>query len=93
MKPRFVVFAAANTPFAETIFDTDPSVTTPVNAIGFGGEVFVFVFVFVATGFGGEVCVTNTAPTAMATPNDATAVRVTTRLAPTLSIATPIPDL
>jgi len=81
LKPRFVVFAAANDPFAVIIFDTDPSRTTAVSAVtGFGGEAFV------AVGFDGEVCVTNTAPTATATPNDTTAVRVTTRRVPPLSV-------
>lgn len=37
-KPRFVVVAAANAPFAVAIFDTDPSETTPVNAIGFAAH-------------------------------------------------------
>ncbi|MEO7196614.1 MAG: hypothetical protein ABIZ05_17650 [Pseudonocardiaceae bacterium] len=77
LKPRLVVFAAASDPFDETIVDTEPSVTTAVT--GFGVEAFV---AFDVTGVGGEFFVTNTAPITAATPNDTTAVRVTTRLVP-----------
>jgi hypothetical protein len=82
-KPRFV---AANAPSDETIFDTDPSATAAVNAIGFGfaGEMFIVI------GFGGEVVVTHTAPTDTTTRrhDDTAAVRATTRLGPPLT-ATP----
>ncbi|MGH3831921.1 MAG: hypothetical protein ACRDRS_15985 [Pseudonocardiaceae bacterium] len=75
LKPMLVVFAAANDPFDETIVDTDPSVT----GFDIGFEVFV---AFVVTGIGDEVFVTTTAPITAATPNDTTAVRVTTRFVP-----------
>jgi hypothetical protein len=76
LKPRFVVFVAANDPFDEAIFDTDASVTCPIHDIGFDGKACVTVFVVLD-----KVFVTNTAPTTT-TPNDTTAVRVTTRLVP-----------
>ncbi|MGH3825778.1 MAG: hypothetical protein ACRDQX_01180, partial [Pseudonocardiaceae bacterium] len=54
----------------------DPSVTTAVTGVGVGVEAFV------VTGVGDEVFVPNTAPITAATPNDTTAVRVTTRHVP-----------
>jgi hypothetical protein len=81
-KFRFVVVAAANAPFAEASFDTDPSVTSPIHdagvaTIGYDGTACVTTLV--ARAFGNKVFITIAAPTSAA-PNDTTAVRVTTRL-------------